>query len=253
MGNARGHGVGKEKTNLDDPILMLEGLGKRYPGFALRDVSFALPRGYIMALLGPNGAGKTTLVRIIMGLARADAGRALVCGLDSRREAENLKRCVGYVGEAQNFYDGMTAAWTANLVRRFYPGWDQAFFMALLARYGIDPGEKIGALSKGARVKFAIALALTRRPELLVLDEPTAGLDPVARREILTELKAFVRDERHGVLFSTHLAEDMGKIADYATFLVGGRVAECGEKDTLLERYRASLEDIMLAMVKGDK
>ena len=188
-----------------------------------------------------------------MDLARADAGRALVCGRDSRRQADDVKRRVGYVGETQNFYDGMPAAWTANLVRRFYPRWDQALFLELMDRYGIDPGKKVGALSKGTRVKFAFALALARRPELLLLDEPTSGLDPVVRREILAELKAFVRDERRGVLISTHLTGDVEKIADYVTLLVDGRVAECDEKDALLERYHASIEDIMVAIVKGGR
>lgn len=238
---------------MDDPILKLEGVGKRYPGFALRDVSFTLPRGYIMGLIGPNGAGKTTIIRIIMDLARADRGRVTVCGLDSRGEAQEIKHRLGYVGEYQYFYDHMTVAWTANLVRRFYPAWDGPYFSTLMARYGIEPKKKVGHLSKGMRVKFAFALALAHRPELLVLDEPTAGLDPLVRREILGELKAFVRDERHGVLLSTHLTSDLEKIADYVTLLVNGRLAACQEKDALLERYGGSLEDAMIAMVKGER
>ncbi len=241
-----------------EAILSVQGLCKHYPGFDLREIAFELPRGYIMGLIGPNGAGKTTIIRIIMDLARADQGRIKVCGLDSREAAREVKYKVGYVAEEQNFYSNMTVAWTAGFAGWYYPAWDQAFFMELLGRYGIDPGKKTGALSKGMRVMFALALALAHRPELLILDEPAAGLDPVARREILSELMAFVQDENRSVLISSHHTQDIEKIADYITLVVAGRVVESGEKEDLLARYggpdrTASIDDILFWIVKGEK
>ncbi|MGQ9780572.1 MAG: ABC transporter ATP-binding protein [Bacillota bacterium] len=242
---------------METPALALHGVCKRYPGFTLQEVSFTLPRGYIMGLIGPNGAGKTTIIRLIMNLARPDAGRITVLGRDSRADELALRRRIGYVGEYQPFYDELTVEWTAAFVRSYYPDWDEGLFGELLAKYGIERKKKIGALSKGTRLKFALALALAHRPELLLLDEPTSGLDPVIRRELLVELKAFIRDETRSVLFSSHQTQDLEQIADYVTLIHDGRIIESAEKDELLARYRkmgaANIDEILLAVIRrGD-
>lgn len=243
---------------MTEPVLKLDRVSKSYPGFELQDVSFELPRGYIMGLIGPNGAGKTTTIRLIMNLARPDSGKIRLFGIDSSRSPQETKRRIGYVGENQNFYDEMRVSWTAGFVRQYYPQWDQGLFQTMLDRFGVDPKKKVGALSKGTRVKLACALAIAHHPELLILDEPTSGLDPVVRQELLAELLAFVRAGDRSVLFSSHITQDLERIADYITLIIGGRIVDSTDKEDLLDRHRrsnptASLDDLLILLVKGGK
>jgi len=243
---------------MDDAVLQLCKISKAYPGFELKDVSFELPRGYIMGLVGPNGAGKTTIIRIMMNLARADSGQAAIFGLDNVDHETEVKRRIGYVPEHHNFYDEMTVGWMARFVRQYYPSWDQNYFDALAARFEIDLGKRAGALSKGNRSKLSLALAMAHRPELLILDEPTSGLDPVVRRELLGELLDFMGDGERSVLFSTHITSDLDRVADYITIIVDGRIHASDEKDALLEKARkdeptASIEDIVILAARGEK
>jgi ABC-2 type transport system ATP-binding protein len=243
---------------VDNVAIQLSGVSKSYPGFELEDVSFQLPRGYIMGLVGPNGAGKTTIIRIMMNLARADSGQVSIFGLDNVDHETEVKRRIGYVPEHHNFYDEMTVGWMARFVRQYYPSWDQSYFDALAARFGIDVNKKAGALSKGNRSKLSLALAMAHRPELLILDEPTSGLDPVVRRDLLAELLDFMGDGERSVLFSTHITSDLDRVADYITIIVDGRIHASDEKDVLLERARkdeptASIEDIVISAARGGK
>ena len=164
--------------SVSENVLTLDGVCKSYPGFDLRNVSLALPRGYIMGLVGPNGAGKTTTIRLIMDLARPDSGRITLLGQRMAANEIEVKQRIGYVPENHEFYSDMTVSWTAQFVGRQYPTWNETRFWELLHRYNVDPRKKIGALSKGTKAKLAMALALAHRPELLILDEPTSGLDP---------------------------------------------------------------------------
>ncbi len=243
---------------MDNVAIQLSGVSKSYPGFELEDVSFQLPGGYIMGLVGPNGAGKTTIIRIMMNLARADSGQVSIFGLDNVAHENEVKRRIGYVPEHHNFYDEMTVGWMARFVRQYYPSWDQSYFDALAARFGIDVNKKAGALSKGNRSKLSLALAMAHRPELLILDEPTSGLDPVVRRELLAELLDFMGDGERSVLFSTHITSDLDRVADYITIIVDGRIHASDEKDVLLERARkdeptASIEDILISAARGGR
>lgn len=241
---------------MSENVLRLDGVCKSYPGFDLRNVSFVLPRGYIMGLVGPNGAGKTTTIRLIMDLARPDSGRIAVLGQQMETNQIELKRRIGYVPENHEFYSDMTVEWTAHFVRRHYPTWNEERFRDSLHRYDVDPRKKIGALSKGTKAKLAMALALAHHPELLILDEPTSGLDPVVRRELLSDLLDFVADGDRSVLFSTHITSDLERVADYITFMVNGRVAASDEREAMLERARvsnptASIEDLLWTYAKG--
>jgi ABC-2 type transport system ATP-binding protein len=242
--------------SVSENVLRLDGVCKSYPGFDLRNVSFVLPRGYIMGLVGPNGAGKTTTIRLIMDLARPDSGRIAVLGQQMKANQIELKRRIGYVPENHEFYSDMTVEWTAHFVRRHYPTWNEERFRDSLHRYDVDPRKKIGALSKGTKAKLAMALALAHHPELLILDEPTSGLDPVVRRELLSDLLDFVADGDRSVLFSTHITSDLERVADYITFMVNGRVAASDEREAMLERARgtnptASIEDLLWTYAKG--
>ncbi|OPZ63800.1 MAG: ABC transporter ATP-binding protein YtrB [Firmicutes bacterium ADurb.Bin506] len=241
---------------MNDNALELRMVNKSYPGFSLRDVSLELPRGYIMGLVGPNGAGKTTTIRLIMNLARPESGTIRVLGAEMTGNAVDLKRRIGYVPENHEFYSGVTTEWTASFVKRLYPTWNDRKFRELLDKYGVDASKKTDVLSKGTRAKLAMAIALAHEPELLILDEPTSGLDPVVRRELLTDLLEFVKDGDRSVLFSTHITSDLERVADYITFLIDGRVAASGERESLLEEARlsnpsASIEDMLWTLTKG--
>lgn len=245
-------------TSVSENVLMLDNVSKSYSGFDLRNVSFELPRGYIMGFVGPNGAGKTTTIRLIMNLARPDSGDITVLGQQMPANQIELKRRIGYVPENHEFYSDMTVEWTAHFVRRHYPTWNEERFRDSLRRYDVDPRKKVGALSKGTRAKLAMALALAHHPELLILDEPTSGLDPVVRRELLSDLLEFVADGDRSVLFSTHITSDLERVADYITFIVNGQVAESDEREAMLERARASnptasIEDLLWTYAKGGR
>lgn len=245
-------------TSVSENVLTLDGVCRSYPGFDLRDVSFVLPRGYIMGLVGPNGAGKTTTIRLIMDLARPDSGRITVLGQHMAENQIELKQKIGYVPENHEFYSDMTVGWTAQFVGRQYPTWNEARLAELLHRYNVDTRKKVGALSKGTKAKLAMALALAHSPELLILDEPTSGLDPVVRRELLSDLLEFVADGDRSVLFSTHITSDLERVADYITFIVDGRVAASDEREAMLERARAtnptaSIEDLLWTYARGGR
>ncbi len=219
--------------------LMLQGVCKSYPKFELKDVAFSLPRGFIMGFIGPNGAGKTTTIKIIMNMARKSRGTVEALGLDHRLYEKEVKRRIGYLGEEPRFYEEMTPAWFEGFVSKYYPTWDKTYFDATLDRFGINPVKRVKNLSKGMKVKLGLAIALSHKPELLILDEPTSGLDPVIRRDVLDELMSVIQDEKRSVFFSTHITQDIERIADYVTFIHDGRIMESDVKDDILGRWKS--------------
>ncbi|MDI6710713.1 MAG: ATP-binding cassette domain-containing protein [Thermoanaerobacterales bacterium] len=233
------HPVPREWAEGDaPPALRLAGVTKRYPGFALRDVDLELPPGRIMGLVGPNGAGKSTLIKIVLNLVRPDAGRVTVFGLDHREREPAVKSLVGYVPEENRLYEDLSGAWLARFVSRYYPAWDDRLFARLTAGFKVPVEKKVRELSKGNRMKLSVALALAHRPRLVLLDEPTSGVDPVTRHELMEELLEVIMDEERAVLFSSHITEDIEKVADTVTFLVDGRIALTGEKDAVTESWK---------------
>jgi len=236
-GSAEG-AAGTTGAGGDDLAVEVRGLTKRYGRFTLDRVDLTLPRGYIMGFIGPNGAGKSTTIRLLMGLARRDAGTVRLLGLDLDDHEREIKNRVGYVGEDQPFYEDLTVAWTARFVSRYYRDWDAGTYTHCLDAFGIDPGKKIKELSRGTRVKFALTLALAHRPELLILDEPASGLDPIVRRELNRRLLSVIQDERRSVLLSSHITEDIEQIADFVAFIVDGRIVLAGQKEDILSRFR---------------
>lgn len=223
---------------MNRPILKLDKVCKTYPDFALREVSFALPAGYIMGLIGPNGAGKSTTIKLIMNFFPLESGKIEVFGLDHCEEEIRIKQQVGYVGEFQHFYGEMTVDWLIRFVSGFYPNWDQQYCQELVNRFGLRLNKTVNQLSKGMRVKLALTLALAHRPRLLLLDEPTSGLDPVVRKEFLQELLEVVQDEERSILISSHITDDLEKIADYITLINQGSIALCQPKDLLLDSWK---------------
>ena len=220
------------------PLIRLTGVNKAYPGFQLQDINLELPPGCILGFAGPNGAGKTTTIRIITNLIRPDGGRVEVLGRTWGRDEVAIKACLGYVPENSQLYEEATGYWLGSFLRRYYSTWDDTFFHALLAKFQVPGNKTVKQLSKGNRTKLAVALALAHRPEVLILDEPTSGVDPVVRHTVLQELLEVIQDETRGVFFSSHIVEDIEKVADLVTYIVGGRVALAGDKETLLEQWQ---------------
>jgi ABC-2 type transport system ATP-binding protein len=232
-----------------------EGVSKIYPHFTLDNLSLELPTGTIMGLIGANGAGKSTTIRILMGLVHQDQGQVHVLGRQMPREQAAAKLDIGYVSEDMRLYGSATLAWHMKFIRSIYPQWDQPYAETLLRRFGLKPQQKIKGLSHGQRVKAALLLSLARRPRLLVLDEPTTGLDPVARQEVLAELMAVLADEDRTILFSSHNTLDVEQISDQITFIDRGRIIASDNKETFLDRWRrlrlALLPDAVLPKLSG--
>lgn len=216
----------------------LSGIGKRYAHFALQDISLDLPEGQVMGLVGVNGAGKTTLLRLLTGLAAADTGQVTVLGHRLPDGQVAARRDIGFASENMRLYRGQTLSWHMDLVRRIFPGWDAAYAAELLRRFDLRAEQKIGGFSHGQRVKALLLLCLARHPRLLLLDEPTTGLDPVARLEVLEALADVLRDERRSVLFSSHNTHDVEQLADTITFLHAGRLVASADKHDFVAAWR---------------
>ena len=216
-------------------------ISKHYPHFTLRDINLTLPEGQVMGLVGVNGAGKTTLLRLLTGLARADSGSVEVLGHRLPEHQVAAKREMGFASEDMRLYRGQTLRWHIDLVRRIYPAWDDRYADELLRRFDLRAEQAIGGYSHGQRVKALLLLCLARRPRLLLLDEPTTGLDPVARIEVLEALADVLRDERRSVLFSSHNTHDIEQLADRIVFLHQGRMVADASKEAFLDTWRRVL------------
>ncbi len=216
----------------------LQGVAKRYPHFTLDAIDLVLPHGQIMGFIGANGAGKSTTIRILMGLVHQDRGTVRVLGHAMPGEQVEAKRLVGFASEDLRLYKAATLAWHMGFVRSIYPEWDPAYAEKLLRRFGLKGEQRIKGLSHGQRVKAALLLVLARHPRLLLLDEPTTGLDPVARHEVLGELMEVLADEERTILFSSHNTLDVEQISDQITFIDQGRIIDTGDKESFLDRWR---------------
>jgi ABC-2 type transport system ATP-binding protein len=219
-------------------ILEINKLRKEYPEFILDDIDWNIPKGYVMGLIGPNGAGKTTAIKLIMNLIGSDGGHIEVFGLDNIQHQKQIKNKIGYVGEEQYFYDHKNAAWTGEFVSHFYDQWDRERYQSLLEQFEIPPKKRIRKFSKGMKVKLSFAIALSHNPELILLDEPTSGLDPIIRREVIDFLKTFTEENDKTVILSSHITDDISRIADYITYMINGKIVITESKDALLSIWK---------------
>ncbi len=219
-------------------MLAVRGLSKRYPQFCLRDVSFTLEEGYIMGFIGRNGAGKTTTIKAMLNMIRADGGTVEILGRDYRKDELELRREIGVVLGAADFYPNKKLSAVADVTRRFYPGWNEDVFRDCLKRFKLEPEKRIRQLSQGMRVKFSIALALSHDAKLLIMDEPTSGLDPVSRDELLELMQNVIQDGRHSILFSTHITSDLEKCADSITYIKEGGIVRSCDREEFLDSWR---------------
>lgn len=226
----------------------LTNVSKRYRYFALDDVSFRLEPGQIMGFVGPNGAGKSTTMRILMGLTRHDAGDVRVLGHVMPDQQVQAKWDVAFVSDEMRLFGGATLAWHMAFMQSIYPAWDQAYAAQLIARFHLHPDQPAKALSRGEHVKALLLLALSRRPRLMVLDEPTAGLDPVARHEVIAELMDVLRDDERAILFSSHDTKDVEQICDQITFIDRGRIVDSSDTATFVDCWRRISLDVPMGI-----
>lgn len=214
----------------------IRGLTKQFADFKLNNIDLTLPSGSIMGLIGENGAGKTTTISAILDLIRKDEGTVRFWGqeLSSSRQ---FREDIGVVFDGINFYETLTPAKVGKISGAAYRQWDSSLYRNYLDRFQLPADREIKSMSKGMKMKLCIAIALSHRPKLLILDEATGGLDPVMRDDILDVFLDFVQDEEHSILMSSHITSDLEKIADYITFIHQGKVLFCKTKDELRYRY----------------
>ena len=227
----------------DTMALAVTGVTKHYDsGFVLDDVTFDLPKGYIMGLIGPNGAGKSTLIKLILNMIRRDHGSIQVLGLDNIIDEEAVKEQLGVVFDSSYLYEQWKVSKVERIVAPLYPAWNGDRYRRCLDDFGLGGAQngkkKIKDLSRGMQMKLMLAIALSHDAKLLILDEPTSGLDVLARDELMDMLHAYIEDGEHSVLFSTHITVDLERAADFIAYITGGRLYYTGPKDEFEESFR---------------
>ena len=234
-------------------------LTKDYGSFTLDDVSFTLPGGAILGLIGENGAGKTTTIKCMLNLTRRDAGEIRLLGQDALEAERAVKEDIGVVLDESSFHDALKTGDVDKILSKLYRRWDSALFRDYCEKFSLPGKKTVKEFSRGMKMKLSIAAALSHRPRLLLLDEATGGLDPVVRDELLDEFLAFIQDEDHAILLSSHITSDLEKCADYIVYLHRGRVSLQGSKDELLECYgrlvcsRADLDYVDPKLLQGTR
>ena len=218
--------------------IKLSHINKSFGDFAIRDLNLTVPSGTICGLVGENGAGKSTTIRLLMGALRPDSGTASVLGVDvTSLEFRDVKEDVGVVLDEAYFPESLNAVQVGKIMAATYRRWDQRLYDSYLKHFDLPEKKQFKDFSRGMRMKLAIAVALSHQPKLLVLDEATAGLDPIVRDEVLDIFNEFTREEDHSILISSHILSDLEKLCDYIAFIHKGDLLFCEEKDQLLEQY----------------
>lgn len=234
---------------VSEVVVSVQGLSRRFgANLALDSVDLYIPRGGVYGLLGVNGAGKTTLIKHLLGLLRTQQGAVRVFGLDPVADPVGVLSQIGYLSEEPDLPGWMHVDEFLRYMRAFYPNWDDAYAEDLRMTFGLDPAARVESLSKGQRARAGLLAALAHRPPLLLLDEPSSGLDPVVRRDIVDAILRTVADEGRTVLFSSHLLDEVERVADHVTVLNRGRISLSAPLDEVKSRHGgASLDDIFVA------
>ena len=228
-----------DAARLSEPVIRVTDLTRRFGArTALASVSLSLSRGGVYGLIGANGAGKTTLIKHLLGLLRAESGSVRVFGLDPVADPVAVLSRIGYLSEENDLPGWMRVDELIRYSRAFYPAWDDAYAEDLRRAFALDPTAKVKNLSKGQRARAGLLIALAYRPELLVLDEPSSGLDPIVRRDILGAVIRTIADEGRTVLFSSHLLEEVEQVADHVTMISQGRILLSGPLAAIRESHR---------------
>src|SRR3954468_3090626 len=240
-------------TVRSDPAIAVSQLTRRFgANTALDSVTLDVVRGGVHGLVGANGAGKTTLIKHILGLLKAQGGTVRVFGLDPVADPVGVLSRIGYLSEENDLPGWMRLDELLRYTRAFYPGWDDAYAEDLRGRFALDPAAKIKTLSKGQKARTGLVIALAYRPELLVLDEPSSGLDPIVRRDILGAILRTIAGEGRTVLFSSHLLEEVEQVADHVTMMRQGKVVVNAPLNEVKEAHGgASLDEIFVERMGG--
>lgn len=240
---------------MSDPVISVSGLTRRFgEKKALDSVTLTIERGGVYGLVGANGAGKTTLIKHILGLLRAESGTVRVFGKDPVNDPQGVLSRIGYLSEENDLPGWMRVDDLIRYSKAFYPGWDDAYAEELRTTFGLDHAAKIKTLSKGQKARAGLVIALAYRPELLLLDEPSSGLDPIVRRDILAAVIRTIADEGRTVLFSSHLLDEVEQVADHVTMIRQGRIVVSAPLGEIKEAHRSgehlpSLDEIFVARV----
>ena len=221
-----------------DNYLEVKNLSKSFGTFQLHNISFTLPKGYIMGMIGPNGSGKTTTIKLILNMLKQNDGEIKIMGLDNITDEQKAKAKLGVVFDTNYFSDEWHVTQVEKSISVFYPNWNSERFAQMLRKFHIVPTKKVKELSKGMQMKLMLACAFSYDAKLLILDEPTSGLDPVSRDELLQILSEYIEDGEHSVLFSTHITGDLERIADYITYISYGELFFSGGKDEFVDMFR---------------
>ena len=238
---------------MPEAIIAISDLTRRFGAkTALDSVNLTVPRGGVYGLVGANGAGKTTLIRHILGLLRAENGSVRVFGHDPVAGPVAVLSRIGYLSEETDLPGWMRVEELIRYTRAFHPSWDDAYAEELRRAFALDPAAKIKTMSKGQKARAGLLVALAYRPELLVLDEPSSGLDPIVRRDILGAVMRTIADEGRTVLFSSHLLEEVEQVADHVTIIKGGQIALSATLSEIRESHRVgdvvpSLDEIFVS------
>ena len=234
---------------MSESVISVSELTRRFGATtALNSVSLSLPRGAVYGLVGANGAGKTTLIRHILGLLRAESGSVRVFGFDPVADPVGVLSRIGYLSEENDLPGWMRADELIRYTSAFYPKWDDVYAAELRRAFALPPAVRIKDLSRGQKARMGLLIALAHRPELLVLDEPSSGLDPIVRRDILGAVLRTTADEGRTVLFSSHLLEEVEQVAEHVTMISYGRIVLSAPLDAVLESHR-SLNEAFIAHV----
>ena len=240
----------------DEPVVALSNVRKSFGSLTVLDgLGLAVERGEVFGFLGRNGAGKSTAIRILMGITRADAGEVRLFGEPVANDVVAVRRRIGYVAQEQNLYPWMTPRTLARFVRGFYPRWDAARWKTLTDDFGLPQGRRVGTFSGGMKAKLALSMALATRPDLLILDEPTAGMDPVARREFVDLVREHAARDGATTFFSTHLVDEIEAVADRIGIVEGGRTVYEGRLAPLrdsMARFSVAREHDVPGALPGD-
>ena len=234
-----------------EAVVSVANLSRRFGSkIALDDISLHVPRGGVFGLVGENGAGKTTLIKHILGLFRAEEGSVRVFGLDPVADPVGVLRRIGYLSEQPDLPGWMRVEELMRYTQAFHPSWDAVYAEQLRAQFGLNHTARLHSLSKGQRAKAGLLAAQAHRPDLLLLDEPSSGLDPLVRRDILEAVIRTVADEGRTVFFSSHLLEEIERVSDHVAMLHRGRLVFCGPLDDIKARYRRVILRFATAQAK---
>ena len=243
---------------MSEPVIHVSELTRRFgANTALDSVSLSLPRGAVYGLVGSNGAGKTTLIKHILGLLKAESGSVRVFGIDPVLDPVGVLSRIGYLSEENDLPGWMRVDELIRYSRAFYPDWNDAYAEELRQTFALDPEAKIKNLSKGQKARAGLLIALSYRPDLLVLDEPSSGLDPIVRRDILGAIIRTIADDGRTVLFSSHLLDEVEQVADHVTMISRGKIVLSAPLTIIKESHRVdgrvpSLDEIFVAHVGVD-